>query len=158
MKAKVLKILINPDKRLRKKSLSISISEIKDQKTKQFLKDMKETMLKEDGAGLAAPQVGVHKRIVVLNHENKIYYLINPEITKFSFNQEIKDEGCLSVVDENGEIYFKPVSRHKWLNCKYQDEKGKTKKLKARNGLARAIQHEIDHLDGVLFIDHLKKN
>ncbi len=156
MQGKILKILINPNPKLRKKSTELDILDLKTEKTKQLLADMKKTMLKEDGAGLAAPQVGINKRIIVLNYEGKIIFMINPEITKLSYKQEICDEGCLSVVNEKGEIYYRPVNRHKWLNCKYIDRKGKIKKLKARNGLARAIQHEIDHLDGVLFIDYLK--
>ncbi len=156
MQGKILKILTNPHPKLRKKSTNFDISELKNEKTKQLLVDMKETMLKKDGAGLAAPQIGVNKRIIVLNHENNTFFMINPEITKLSYSQEVCDEGCLSVVNEKGEIYYRPVSRHKWLNCKYIDEKGKIKKLKARNILARAIQHEIDHLDGILFIDYLK--
>ncbi len=156
MEGKILKILTNPNPKLRKKSTDLDISELKDEKTKQLLADMKETMLKEDGAGLAAPQVGVNKRIVVLNHEGDTLFMINPEITKLSYNKEVCDEGCLSVVNEQGEIYYRPVSRHKWLNCKYIDKKGKIKKVKARDSLARAIQHEIDHLDGILFIDYLK--
>jgi peptide deformylase len=155
MKGKVLNILINPHPKLRKISANFDISLLNHQKTKQFLADMKETMLKKDGAGLAAPQVGVNQRIIVLNYEGKTIYMINPEITKLSFSQELKDEGCLSVLNSQGEIYYKPVKRHKWLNCKYVDEKGKIKKLKAKDNLARAILHEIDHLNGVLFIDYL---
>jgi peptide deformylase len=156
MQGKILKILINPHPKLRKKSTDLDISQLKLEKTKQLLADMKESMLKKDGAGLAAPQVGINKRIIVLNHESSVLFMINPEITKLSYNKEVCDEGCLSVVNEKGEVYYKPVSRHKWLNCKYIDQKGKIKKLKARNNLARAIQHEIDHLDGILFIDYLK--
>ncbi len=151
-----LKILTNPNPKLRKKSTDLDILELKTKKTKQLLADMKVTMLKKDGAGLAAPQVGVNKRIIVLNHEGTTLFMINPEITKLSYKQEVCDEGCLSVVNEKGELYYSPVSRHKWLNCKYIDQRGKIKKLKARNGLARAIQHEIDHLNGILFIDYLK--
>ncbi len=156
MKGKILNILINPHPKLRKKSVDFDISLLNEKKTKEFLADMKETMIKKDGAGLAAPQVGVNQRIIVLNHEGKTIFMINPEITKISFAQEIKDEGCLSVLNSEGEIYYMPVKRHKWLNCKYIDEKGKIKKLKAKDNLARAIFHEIDHLNGVLFIDYLK--
>lgn len=155
MKGKVLEILINPHPKLRKKSADFDISKLKNKETQQFLADMKETMMKKDGAGLAAPQVGVNQRIIVLNYEGKTIFMINPEITKLSFAQEIKDEGCLSVLNSQGEIYYKPVKRNKWLNCKYLNEKAKIKKLKAKDDLARAILHEIDHLNGVLFIDYL---
>lgn len=156
MLAKLLKIKINPDPVLRKKSIEIDLKDINNKDFKQLLLDMEKTMLEKDGAGLAAPQIGVNKRVIVLNHEGKTIFMINPEITKLSYNKETKEEGCLSVLNEEGEIYYKPISRHKWLNCKYVNQKGKVKKIKAKDDLARAILHEIDHLDGVLFIDYLK--
>ena len=84
--------------------------------------------------------------------------MINPQITKKSWAKEIDQEGCLSVVDEDDEIYYLPVARHKKLNCIYFDEKGQRKKIEADKLIARVIQHEIDHLDGILFIDRAEKN
>ena len=98
-------------------------------------------------------------RLVVINDEKngKIIFMINPKITKKSWGQEIDDEGCLSVLDEKGKIIYGPVSRHKKVNCVYLDERGEKKKIQAEGLLARIIQHETDHLDGILFIDRLEK-
>lgn len=154
MPAKILEILIHPNKILRKKSKEVNIEEIKNPEFQQFLLDLELSMKKKDGAGLAAPQVGVSKRVMAIYSEGKTIFMINPEITKKSITM-IKDlEGCLSVVNDKGELFYQEVSRHKWLNCKYYNEKGKLKKIKAKDYLARVIQHEIDHLNGVLFIDY----
>jgi peptide deformylase len=152
---KSLTILTHPDPILRKKSAAIPPEKLKDQKFQELLSDMRETMQKKDGAGLAAPQIGENIRVVVINHENKIYFLINPQITKKSWAREIEEEGCLSVLNKEGEIIYAPVERHKKVNCVYLDEKGNGKKISAAKILARVIQHEIDHLDGVLFIDKI---
>ncbi len=154
MKGKILDIKLNPDPVLRKISSAIKGLEIKDKKFKQFLADMEATMLAKDGAGLAAPQVGINKRVVVLSENGQTIFMINPEITRKSYGKITDDEGCLSVVNDQGEIYYQPVARHKWVNCRFLDQKGKLKKIKASNNLARAIQHEIDHLNGILFIDY----
>lgn len=154
---KELKILINPNPILRKKSVHISESEILHPDFQAFLLDMAETMHKKDGAGLAAPQIGKNIRMVVIHHDDKTMFLINPEITKKSWAKEVEEEGCLSVLDSKGEIIYAPVERHKKVNCIYIDEKGKKQKLVAEKLLARVIQHELDHLDGVLFIDKIAK-
>jgi peptide deformylase len=156
MKNKIMTIRIHPDPILRKKSKEVKVEEIKNEDFQNFLINLEKTMLEKDGAGLASPQVGILKRVVVINNKGKNIFMINPKITKLSYGQEIQEEGCLSVVDENNELYYKPISRHKWLNCNYYNEKGKLKKIKAKGILARAIQHEIDHLNGILFIDYLK--
>jgi N-formylmethionyl-tRNA deformylase len=83
--------------------------------------------------------------------------MINPKITKKSWGQEVDEEGCLSVVDEKGKIIYGPVSRHKKVTCIYFDENGDKKKIQSEKMLARIIQHETDHLDGILFIDRLVK-
>ena len=155
---KQLDIIISPHPILRKKSEEIKKEELSTKEMKEFLLDMEETMKQKDGAGLAAPQVGKNIRLVVINDENnKTLFLINPKITKRSWAREIEDEGCLSVVNEKGEIIYGPVSRHKKINCFYFDRKGNKKTLAAQKLLARVIQHEIDHLDGILFIDRLEK-
>mgnify|MGYP002682499287 CR=1 FL=1 len=155
---KQLDIITNPHPILRKKSEEIKKEELSTKEMKEFLLDMEETMKQKDGAGLAAPQVGKNIRLVVINDENnKTLFLINPKITKRSWAREIEDEGCLSVVNEKGEIIYGPVSRHKKINCLYLDRKGNKKTLAAQKLLARVIQHEIDHLDGILFIDRLEK-
>ena len=152
---KQLNILLHPDSRLRLKSKPVEAEEIKTPEFQVWLLDLKETMIKKDGAGLAAPQVGETKRVITVNHENKTYFFINPQITKKSWARETEEEGCLSVLDENGEIIYAPVTRYKRINCVYLDEKGDKKKISAEKILARIIQHEVDHLDGILFIDRI---
>ena len=154
---KQLKIILHPDPSLRKKSLSLKESEILDPKIKNLLLDMEETMLKKDGAGLAAPQIGRNLRLIVIRYENQTLFLINPRITKKSWAREVDEEGCLSVLNEKGEIIYAPVARFKKISCLYFDINGNKKKLAAENLLARVLQHEIDHLDGILFIDKIVK-
>lgn len=157
--AKILNIIKYPDSFLRQKSKDFPIEKLKEKEIKELLEDMNKTMKELDGAGLAAPQIGQSLRIIVVNDEKtkKSLFMINPKITKKSWAQEIEDEGCLSVVDDKGEIIYGPVSRHKKVTCNYFDENGNKKKIQAEKILARIIQHEIDHLDGVLFIDRLVK-
>ena len=155
--SKQLKILTNPNPILRKKSAPIEPIKILEPDFQALLADMAETMIKKDGAGLAAPQIGENIRVVVIHHNDKTLYLINPQITKKSWAKEIEEEGCLSVLDKKGEIIYAPVERHKKVNCIYLDEKGAKQKIQAEKLLARVIQHELDHLDGVLFIDKIVK-
>ncbi|MCX6794511.1 MAG: peptide deformylase [Candidatus Falkowbacteria bacterium] len=155
---KQLQILTNPNPILRKISDNIGAEEISRQNFQELLADMKETMIKKDGAGLAAPQIGRNVRLVVIHHNNKIYFLINPKITKKSWAREIEEEGCLSVLNKKGEIIYGRVERHKKVNCAYLDGKGKAKKISADKIMSRIIQHELDHLDGILFIDKLVKD
>ncbi len=154
---KELKILIHPHPTLRKKSQDIPEAELSRKDFKELLLDMEETMLKKDGAGLAAPQIGRNIRAIVIRHENKTLFLINPQITKKSWAREIEEEGCLSVLNEKGEIIYAPVERHKKINCLYLDRQGRKQKISAEKILARVIQHEVDHLDGILFIDKIAK-
>jgi len=152
---KILKIFTNPHPVLRRKSAALKTEDLSRPEIKQLLLDMEETMLKKDGAGLAAPQIGQNIRIIVIRDEDKSIFLINPRLTKKSWAKEIEEEGCLSVLDEKGEIIYGPVERYKKVNCLYWDTSGRTKKISAEKILARVIQHEIDHLDGILFIDKL---
>lgn len=123
-----------------------------------LIDDMVETM-QIDGVGLAAPQIGVSERIVVVQmpeeHEDpdagKLFVLVNPEIVSRSEEEEPADEGCLSIPGILG-----TVSRPTAIRIKAQNPKGRPLKLKAEGYLARIIQHEIDHLDGVLFIDRVE--
>lgn len=155
--SKQLDIVLHPDPILRKQSEEINLEKIQDPEFQLWLKDLEETMVKKDGAGLAAPQVGKNLRVFVIAHEGKNIFFINPKITKKSWGKIIDDEGCLSVLDKKGEIIYAKVARHKKINCSYYDEKGKLKKIQADKFLARVIQHENDHLDGVLFIDRIEK-
>lgn len=152
---KELPIIINPDPRLRLIAKEIESREIAVPAFQELLKDMEETMLKKDGAGLAAPQVNESRRAIVIRDNNRTIFLINPRITKKSWAREVEEEGCLSVLNDQGEIIYAPVARYKKVNCVFLDEKGMKKKISAEKMLARVIQHEIDHLDGILFIDKI---
>ncbi|MDA3802447.1 MAG: peptide deformylase [Patescibacteria group bacterium] len=154
-KENFLDIIHHPDERLRKISDEVDLKDIKKPEFQNWLQDLKLTMIKKDGAGLAAPQVGKNIRVFVVNDEKNNIILINPKITKKSWARELDDEGCLSVVNTKGELVYGPVSRHKKINCSYIDENGNPKKIKVDKFLARVIQHENDHLNGILFIDHI---
>lgn len=156
---KELNIITHPNPILRKKSAPIDAEKITGAGLRRLLLDMEETMLKKDGAGLAAPQVGENIRAIVVRHNDQTLFLINPQIVKKSWAKKIEEEGCLSVLGDQGEIIYAPVERHKKITCLYFNEKGAPKKINAAEIIARVIQHEIDHLDGILFIDKIvKKN
>ena len=118
-----------------------------DKKIKRLLSDMADTMYEADGVGLAAPQVGVSSRIVVIDIGEGVIEMINPEII-CKEGTCINVEGCLSVPNFDGE-----VERAKSVKVKYQDRNGKPVVLDATDLLAIAVQHELDHLDGILFVD-----
>ena len=139
-----LKILVAGDPVLRAEV------ERMDKKTLRLLDDMVETMYAADGVGLAAPQIGVSKRIVVIDVGEGLLELINPVIT-YSEGAAVGPEGCLSVPDYDGE-----VERAEIVHCEYYDRKGHKMLIKADGLMAVCIQHELDHLDGVLFIDKAK--
>jgi len=148
----ILKILTIPDPRLKHKSSNI---EIFDKKLKTIVKNMYETLYASgNGIGLAAPQVDIRKRIVVidLNVDGKSSPItfINPKIIKFSDEKFINQEGCLSVPE-----YYADVERAKEVTVEWLDDLGSKYKKKLSGLLSICIQHEIDHLDGILFIDHL---
>lgn len=136
------------DEILRKKSRKV---EVIDEKIKVLVEDMIETMYKYNGVGLAAPQVGILKRVVVIDlyDNNGPLVLINPEILKEKGEQEV-EEGCLSFPNQ-----FAKIIRPAEVTVKYQDLDGKEVKLKAKELLAQAISHEVDHLDGILFVDKI---
>jgi peptide deformylase len=149
----VLEILKYPDSRLSK--VARPVSNVTDA-TVRLISDMVETMYAAPGVGLAAIQVGVLQRIVVLDvdHENprtNVYKLINPVITH-SEGQLVWEEGCLSVVDFTAE-----VRRAEHVQVVALDECGNERKIEAEGLLAVALQHEIDHLDGKLFIDRISR-
>ena len=149
----LLEILKYPDPRLSK--VARPVSNVTDA-TVQLISDMLETMYAAPGVGLAATQVGVLQRIVVLDvdHENprtNVYKLVNPVITDFE-GQLVWEEGCLSVVDFTAE-----VRRAEHVQVVALDEHGKERTIEADGLLAVALQHEIDHLDGKLFIDRISR-
>lgn len=134
-----------------------------DDNLRNFLDDMLETMYADRGVGLAAPQVGVSKRFIVIDAEQKDddeghhqrgnpMFLINPEIIYKSEETIFFCEGCLSVPGQSAD-----VERHQKIKVRYQDKSGLVKEIEAEDYLAVVLQHEIDHLDGVLYIDHLSR-
>lgn len=147
----LLKILINPDPVLRNRSKEIDLKFLNSEEFKVFCDDMILTMKEKDGVGLAAPQVGKNIRMFVINTDEGIECLINPVITNKSWVKEWGEEGCLSVPK-----IFGQVRRHKKLKCTYLNRDGKKQNIDAEGLKARVIQHENDHLDGILFIDKAK--
>ncbi|MDD5290042.1 MAG: peptide deformylase [Patescibacteria group bacterium] len=149
----ILNILTHPNNTLRKKSSVISADEILSAEFQKFLDDLGETMVEFDGAGLAAPQTGNLKRAVVIHAEDgEIKFYVNPKITYKSLRRSIVEEGCLSVPGVFGD-----VKRPKKIWIKYQDRKGIGHKERCDLYSSRVLQHEIDHLDGILFIDKMIK-
>jgi len=151
-KSKQLNIITQPNPILRKKSKEIDINNI-DKKVRELNQNMRAKLSSLNGAGLAAPQIGKNIRLIIVNTKDGHLSMINPCITWKSKEQEIGEEGCFSVVNENGEIIFGNVSRCKEVKCEYFDINGDKIKIEAEGLFARVIQHEIDHLDGILFID-----
>ena len=128
-----------------------------DDEMRKFLDDMLETMYECGGCGLAAPQVGVAKRIVVIDiaHEDEEpapIYMVNPVIVWRSEEKKVCEEGCLSIPAQRAE-----VERPAAVRIRYKDYYGKEQELLAEDFLAVAAQHELDHLDGVLYIDHISR-
>jgi peptide deformylase len=147
-------ILKIPDKRLR--LVSEPVKRI-DAGIRALVDDMFETMYDAPGIGLAAIQVGVAKRVVTMDlskkeesHEPRVF--INPEITWASKEKSTHEEGCLSIPE-----YYEEVERPQQVKVKYLDLEGKTHEVEASGLFATCLQHEIDHINGVLFIDHISK-
>lgn len=146
----MLKIITNPNLILRQKSLDVA--DVSAGKIQELIPAMLETMMEADGVGLAAPQVGQNVRLIVINHQDSPLAMINPKIIKKSLLKEWGEEGCLSVPGRFGE-----VKRFKKIKAEYLDSAGEKKQIDAQGLLARVIQHEVDHLDGILFIDKARK-
>jgi len=147
-------ILKEPDEILRKKSLPVDSV---DKDLQILMDDMLETMYAAPGIGLAAIQVGIPKRVIVLDIEQKEgnkkpLFLVNPEIIQKSKNLSTYEEGCLSVPGQ-----FAEIDRPDKCHIKYLDYYGEKKEINAEGMLATCIQHEMDHLEGILFIDYLSK-
>ncbi len=142
------RVLRQPAKRIAKVDDSI----------REIIKQMLQTMYSADGIGLAAPQVGIHKQLVVIdihldNPDVPPLVLINPKIIKSSSNFCTGEEGCLSIPG----VYL-DVIRPEVIEVSYKNEQGKPSTLKATGLLSRAIQHEMDHLNGVMFVDRVDNN
>ena len=148
-----LEILTNPNPLLRKKAKDITLQEISSSENQKFINDMIETMYAEKGIGLAATQVGVLKRILIAEQgSNNPFPIINPVVVSRSLRKTKSEEGCLSVPGKIG-----IVKRHTKIHIKALDRNGKKLDLKADGMFAIILQHEIDHLDGILFIDKAEK-
>lgn len=153
----ILKLYTYPEKILSEKC--DKVAKVTNE-TRKILDDMLETMYADKGVGLAAPQVGIKQRLIVIDDkvsEDGIpgphpMYLVNPEIIEKSAETIFFNEGCLSVPGQSAE-----VERHKKIKVRYTDYNGKEQLLEAEDYLAVIIQHETDHLDGILYIDHLSR-
>jgi len=139
-----------PDPILRKKAVPIDPSTIPE--LGELIEAMTATMFEKDGIGLAAPQIGKSIRLIVIAHKEGPLALINPELFHLSFSKESAEEGCLSIPGVAG-----IVKRHKRLDFRALDKNGKKIEGAAEGLFARVLQHEIDHLNGVLFIDRSKE-
>ena len=149
----IRKILTEPDPFLRQKSSEVDKV---DDEIRKLMDDMLDTMYEAPGIGLAAIQVGIPKRVIVIDiskEEKKIpLYFVNPKIIVRSKNNSTYEEGCLSVPGQ-----FAEIDRPDRCHINYLDYNGKQQELKAEGLLATCIQHEMDHLEGILFIDYLSK-
>ena len=150
----IRKILTEPDPFLRQKSKNVNVV---DDSIRSLMDDMIDTMYDAPGIGLAAIQIGVPKRVIVIDlskrdeKKNSLYF-VNPEIITKSKNDASYEEGCLSVPNQ-----FAEISRPNTCKVKFLDYDGNEKILEAEGLLATCIQHEMDHLEGILFIDYLSK-
>lgn len=143
----ILPIITYPNEILRQSAKKIK--EPKSRETKDLILDMLETMEDSGNAlGLAAPQVAQSVQLCIIKLNGKTHILINPKISRKSWGKEVCEEGCLSFPGK-----FIPVKRHRKVTVKALDKNGKEIEIKAEGLLARAFQHEIDHLNGVLLID-----
>jgi len=148
----LLDILVAPDPRLKKKAVPV---ERVDAQVAKLMADMLDTMYEAPGVGLAAPQVGVAKRIIVIDPAREEeppapLKMANPEIVWSSEETKEHEEGCLSLPEE-----YQNVTRPARIKVRYLDEQNEVRTLDADGLLAVIIQHEMDHLEGVLFVDHL---
>lgn len=121
-------------------------------KTKKLLKDMEDSMVATNGVGIAAPQIGINTRVahITINETRDTFPMINPEIIERSEETEVDTEGCLSLPGKWG-----PVERSKWVVAKFTNDKGEDLIMRFEDFEARIVQHEVDHLNGKLFIDHV---
>ncbi len=148
----LLSVIVAPDPRL--KQISAPVERV-GADLRRLMDDMIETMYRAPGVGLAAPQVGVLKRVIVVDITNKDearrpYCLVNPELLRVSDEAISNEEGCLSLPEHYAEV-VRPAA----IRVRYLDREGEVRELDAEGLLATCIQHEMDHLEGILFVDHL---
>ena len=149
----LIPIITIPDPVLRK--VAAPVPEITDG-VRQLLVDMAETMYNAPGIGLAAPQISISQRLIVMDcgkdETPELFKMINPEIISRSDELTVLEEGCLSIPDQTAD-----VERPAIVEVKYTDIAGREQRLTCEGLLAACVQHEVDHLDGVLFIDHISR-
>jgi peptide deformylase len=148
----ILEILVAPDPRLKTRAMPVAVV---DDRIRRLLDDMLETMYAAPGIGLAAPQVGEALRVVVVDIAQKDgvrapLRMVNPEIIWASEDEVPYEEGCLSLPE-----HYADVTRPRQVRVRYLDETGATHELEAEGLLAVCVQHELDHLEGTLFVDHV---
>jgi len=148
----ILPIITAPDPRLKKKSAPVKAV---DNRVRRLMSDMVETMYASNGIGLSAPQVGVLARVIVVDcaregEKPQPMKIANPEIVWASDETVVCNEGCLSLPEQYAE-----VTRPSAIRLRYLDEQNEIRELEAKGLLATCIQHEMDHLEGVLFVDHI---
>ena len=141
-----------PNNELRVRSNEVPPSELGSARIKKLISDLTETMRAENGCGIAAPQVGIHERVIIVDPGNGPRAYVNPKIVSRSLRTFSFEEGCLSVPGVWG-----MVKRHRSVKVRAHDENGIEVSLQATDLEAVILQHEIDHLDGVLFIDRVEK-
>ncbi len=149
--ANILDIVIHPNDILRQICAKIAPNEIEKEKIQQLSRDMAKTMVIKDGLGLAAPQVGQIVRLIVVSTVDGPMPMLNPVITQTSLIKEWGEEGCLSLPQ-----LFGRVKRSKSIKIEFLSINGERRRIAADGLLARVIQHEVDHLNGILFIDKAK--
>ncbi len=137
---------------LRKKMADFDFKKFTKKEIQELVKKMTRIMLDEDGIGLAANQIGLNMRVFVAKVDRKLYAIFNPEITKFSKTEIRAEEGCLSVRGIADDVF-----RSDKITLDGYDKNGRKINIKAFGILARVFQHEVDHLNGILFIDRVKK-
>jgi peptide deformylase len=150
----LLPIITAPDPRLKQKCAAVDRV---DEAVRKLMDDMLETMHEAPGIGLAAPQVGVFKRIIVVDVSKdkeapQPYRLVNPEVVWAADEEAVYEEGCLSLPEQ-----YADVARPAEVRVRYRDETDEVRELHASGLLATCIQHEIDHLEGILFVDHISQ-
>lgn len=146
------KILTHPNPNLRERSEEVDVDEVTTPAFQTFADDFAAFMVASDGVGLAAPQIGMKKRIIAVQEKDRISVYINPEVLKASRSMQENEEGCLSVPGVYG-----IVERPKRIRVRAIDRHGRKTEFNISGFPATVIQHEIDHLDGILFIDKVKK-
>lgn len=149
----ILPILTDPHPILRQKSLPVPLSEITTPEFQKLVDDMTQTMYSARGIGIAAPQIGISKRLLIAETgDHKQIALVNPELTSKSWRKVLSEEGCLSIPGKYG-----TVKRHRAITARALDRNGKEITISSDKLLGIIIQHEIDHLDGILFTDKAEK-